>query len=280
MRNGAAILRHWVCPAFALALAIAALNLMGLSLWSALILIALLACPISMAWTVFVAFRPLPYPLGPAPVTDGATLDRLAPFYDLLCRIIGLGAAFRHCTVGLARLVPNERVLDVGCGTGVLTRLAADLVGPAGVVIGIDAAPDMIRIARENATISWNGARFQLAAVEDLPFENGSFDVVVVSLLLHHLPLGLKHKGLRESLRVLRPGGRIIVTDFDRPRNWLWRAASWPFSGMPSLAMHLAGRTQDLLTSAGFSPTVHYHLWHGPLGFWGAYKPIRELPNE
>lgn len=279
MRSGATVIRYWVCPALSLVLAVAMLRLMGLSLWSALLVVALLACPISMAWTVFVALRPLPYPLGPVPVTEGMTLDRLAPLYDVLCRIVGLGPGFRRRTIDLARLAPGERVLDVGCGTGVLTRLAADRVGPTGVAIGIDAAPDMIRVAREKATIEWNGARFQLGAVEDLKFENGSFDVALVSLLLHHLPPDLKHRGLREILRVLRPGGRVIVAEFDRPGTWIWRAAAMPLGRVPSLAMHLAGRTEALLYAAGFSPAIRYRHRRGPLGFWGGYKPTRESLN-
>ncbi|MDX1251529.1 MAG: methyltransferase domain-containing protein [Gammaproteobacteria bacterium] len=82
------------------------------------------------------------------PHTHGAVMRWQAPFYDLGCALVGLGRRFREETLRRAALEPGERVLDVGCGTGVLTRLAAEAVGEAGEVIGIDPALRMIAAAR------------------------------------------------------------------------------------------------------------------------------------
>ena len=99
----------------------------------------------------------------------------------------GLGLAFRETTLRIA-LKPGERVLDVGCGTGVLTRLAAKVVGEKGQAVGIDPATKMISIAKENAAREKNRAGFRIATIENLPFEDNSFDCVFSSLLIHPLP--------------------------------------------------------------------------------------------
>ena len=141
--------------------------------------------------------------------TRGMPLNWLAPVYDRICSTFGLGLAFRETTLRYAALKPGERVLDVGCGTGVLTRLAAKVVGEKGQVVGIDPAPKMISIAIENAAIERSQAEFRVAVIENLPFENDSFDCVLSSFMIHHLPPDLKLTGLTEVYRVLKPLCRI-----------------------------------------------------------------------
>ena len=219
--------------------------------------------------------RPLPRPSGPTPATHGLTLNWMAPFYDRFCRTMGLGPAFRERTVGLAALRPGESVLDVGCGTGVLTRLAARAVGPAGTVWGIDPAPNMIRVATENAARLGSMARFRLAAIEELPFEDASFDVVLSSFMLHHLPPDVKRAGLREVRRVLKPGGRLVAVDLDRPRHSLGRLLLWPLRVHGGPSENLDGRILGLLTESGFEPVSVAGHWAGFVTFWVACKSAR-----
>jgi SAM-dependent methyltransferase len=207
-------------------------------------------------------------PLEPAPVTRGAVMSGSAPFYDLGCRLVGLGPRFRRWTLNHAALRAGERVLDVGCGTGVLTRLAAEAVGEA---IGIDPGPAMIAVARRQSSAS--RARFQLAAIEQLPFEDRHFDVVLSSLMLHHLPPELKTQGLAEVYRVLRPGGRLVVVDLDRPANPLGWLLFWPWLGVPMIADNLRGRIPEYLRAAGFAPVEARGHWLGVLTLWVAHKP-------
>ncbi|MBI3067327.1 MAG: methyltransferase domain-containing protein [Betaproteobacteria bacterium] len=156
-------------------------------------------------------------------------MEWLAPVYDRYCKVIGLGERFRTDTLRHAQLKPGDRVLDVGCGTGVLTRLAQDAVSPQGTAIGIDPGPAMIAQARDNARAAGNRAEFRLAAVERLPFPDASFDVVLSSLMFHHLPPETKREGLREVLRVLIPGGRLVLVDVGKPGHFLWWLVVWPF---------------------------------------------------
>lgn len=206
------------------------------------------------------------------PGTRGAVMNWQAPFYDLGCALVGLGQSFRAQTLRHAALQAGERVLDVGCGTGVLTRLAAEVVGPAGVVVGVDPSPRMIAVARRNTARVASRTEFRLGVIEQLPFPDASFDVVLSSLMLHHLPPGLKRAGLREVYRVLKPGGRFVAVDFDRPANPLWWLVFWPWRWEPMIAANLRGEIPEYLRAAGLDPVRPAGRWFNLLTFWVAEK--------
>jgi ubiquinone/menaquinone biosynthesis C-methylase UbiE len=264
---------RWLCPVLSLVMAVVIALLLRISFWTILLVTLFLTCPVLAVWSYFIGQRPLPIPIGPIPPTRGLTLNWVAPWYDMVCSIFGLGKLFRDCTLATASLRPGEHVLDVGCGTGVLTRRAADAVGPTGEVWGIDPAPDMIRIAMQAATQTRNSGRFKVAAIEALPFEDASFDAAIASLVIHHLPPDLKLAGLREVCRVLKPSGRLIVVDFDRPRHWLWRIVLSLVSFHPNMRDHLRGRIVDMLQNAGFTSVTACGSWMQLLTLWSVQKP-------
>jgi len=151
------------------------------------------------------------------PATTGRVI-RWATFYDPLVNLLTLGRAkaLRQATVDLAGIKSGESVLDVGCGTGDLTLIAAKQVGAAGRVVGIDAAPEMIAVAQRKSARTNLPVTFQIDVIERLPFADDSFDVVLSSLMFHHLPDDLKRQGLAEIRRVLKPGGRLLIVDMKR----------------------------------------------------------------
>jgi demethylmenaquinone methyltransferase/2-methoxy-6-polyprenyl-1,4-benzoquinol methylase/phosphoethanolamine N-methyltransferase len=153
-----------------------------------------------------------------APATAGRLIG-WARFYDPLVWVMLLGRtrALRALPLDLAAVRPGERVLEVGCGTGELALAAARRVGRGGSVVGIDAAPAMIEVARSKARRTGSPARFQIETVEAMSFPDGAFDVVLSSLMMHHLPGELKGRALSEIRRVLRPGGRIVIIDLQAP---------------------------------------------------------------
>jgi ubiquinone/menaquinone biosynthesis C-methylase UbiE len=103
----------------------------------------------------------------------------------------------------------GQCVLDVGCGTGVLACVAADCVGPVGAVMGLDPDEEMLAVARrKNDTIEW-----RLGHAEAIPFPDESFDAVVSQFGL--MFFDDKPAGLREMMRVLRPGGHLAVAVCD-----------------------------------------------------------------
>src|SRR5208283_3977610 len=133
--------------------------------------------------------------------------------YDLLVWVLTLGRerAFREKTLELAHLAPGESVLDVGCGTGSLAIAAKLCVGQTGTVNGIDASAEMIARARKKAAKAGSEVNFQTAVVETLPFSDHAFDVVLSTVMLHHLPDVARHKCIEEIRRVLKPGGRMLA---------------------------------------------------------------------
>ena len=140
--------------------------------------------------------------------------------YDLLAWLLTRGRerAFRERLISLAGLQPGNSILDIGCGTGTLAIAATRHVGPAGSVHGIDASLQMIARARRKAAKTGSPAVFQIAAAESLPFPDGRFDVVLSTLMLHHLPRNARQQSATEIRRVLKPGGRVLAVDFGRPQ--------------------------------------------------------------
>jgi len=121
-----------------------------------------------------------------------------------------------YCGVGnpflLGPISEGEAVLDIGCGAGVDTLIAAVMVGPKGRAAGIDSTPQMLAVARENLSkTSFSNVTFQEASVENLPFPDVSFDVVISNGAFNLVPDKLK--ALKEVFRVLKPLGRFMIAD-------------------------------------------------------------------
>lgn len=113
-----------------------------------------------------------------------------------------------HDLLAAAALQPGEGVLDVACGTGVVTRLAAERVGPSGRVVGTDVAPDMIKVARSIPTPSGPEIEWHEADAASLPFPDDTFDAVLCQMGLMFFED--KAAALQGMRRVLAPGGRVV----------------------------------------------------------------------
>jgi ubiquinone/menaquinone biosynthesis C-methylase UbiE len=187
----------------------------------------------------------------PEPQTKGLVLSG-GWRYDLMEGIVdtlifrGQVRALRLRTLELARVQPGEQVLDVGCGTGTLALNVQRRVGTGGQVAGIDPSVQQIARARAKAARRHAPTEFRVGAIEQLPFADQTFDVVLSTLMLHHVGAGLKRQGLAEIARVLKPGGRLVIADFTRKQD----------RQGPATHFHAGGSGLDELTAlvaeAGF----------------------------
>ncbi|RPH70586.1 methyltransferase domain-containing protein [bacterium] len=121
-----------------------------------------------------------------------------------------------YCGVGnplsLGPLNKGETVLDIGCGAGVDTLVAAIIVGPEGKVTGIDLTPEMLKQARINLEkTSLKNVSFEEGSAEELPFPEKTFDVVISNGVFNLIPD--KAKALREVFRALKSSGRFMLAD-------------------------------------------------------------------
>lgn len=215
--------------------------------------------------------------------TRGRTLDHAAPVYDFCEPLLLLGrlAAYNRAMIELLALEPGHRVLDLGCGTGTLTRAIADRLDPAagGYALGIDAAAAMIGVARKKRSCAT--CRFEVAAAESLPFEDRSFNAVVSSLFFHHIDRDLKERSLREACRVMRSGGLLVVADMHTPTTFMGslvsHAARWLLV-QPQIGENIAGVLPELMLQAGFEQPRLNAMFMGYIALFSTRKAQVHTP--
>lgn len=191
--------------------------------------------------------------------------------YDLLIWLVTLGRErrFRQRLLQPAQLKSGESVLDVGCGSGSLAIVAKRHVGAKGSVYGIDASEAMIRRARRRAKKAGADVTFDSALAQSLPFPDARFDVVLSTVMLHHLPRKIREESVREMRRVLKPGGRLLAVEF---------GGAAPHGRGPIAHLHRRGHITprelvELVSEAGL--TV---VGKGALGIWDLQFVIGEAP--
>ncbi|MGE0385095.1 MAG: class I SAM-dependent methyltransferase [Gammaproteobacteria bacterium] len=145
-----------------------------------------------------------------------AVFGSVAGRYDLMNDLMSLGVhrLWKRFAVARLNLRRGEKVLDLAAGTGDLTRLAADAVGPTGRVVACDPNASMLAIGRDRSIDAGFLAEVGhvRAAGENLPFAGSAFDAVTIAFGLRNFTD--KRAGLEEMCRVLRPGGRVMVLEF------------------------------------------------------------------
>ena len=138
--------------------------------------------------------------------------DVFLPLYDPLVSFMGAARA-REELIKQASIQPNQRVLDLGCGTGTLVVLLKRKY-PAAEIVGVDPDPKALQRAQKKVRRAGVAVQLDEGFADELPYEAGTFDRVLSSFMLHHLEEHEREKTLREVLRVLKPAGTFHLLDF------------------------------------------------------------------
>jgi ubiquinone/menaquinone biosynthesis C-methylase UbiE len=208
------------------------------------------------------------------PYLPGMGADRLLGLYDPVTRLMGIPVAHEEL-VRQAAPPAGARVLELGCGTGNLTLLAARR-HPDARVIGLDPDARALERARRKAERAGVSVRFERGFAGELPYGDATVDQVLSALMLHHLEPDERRRALAEVARVLRPGGSLHVVDFGGAISASDGLLAGRMRKVPRLRDNLDDRLPALMRAAGLADaeeTGHRVRWFGRYTFWRAVRP-------
>lgn len=173
--------------------------------------------------------------------------DAIAPRYDLLNSVLSarLHHGWRRVAAAQTSLKPGDSALDICTGTADLAFELARVVGPTGQVIGSDFSAPMLELGeRKRLARHTDQLRLMLADAQNLPFESQTFDAVTVAFGIRNV--ADRQRGLNEMARVTRPGGRVVILEFNQPRHPLFAALYrwYSFHIMPRIGGLISGRKE------------------------------------
>jgi ubiquinone/menaquinone biosynthesis C-methylase UbiE len=175
--------------------------------------------------------------------------DVFLPLYDLIAKMLGADKA-RQVLLDRVQFQPQDRVLDIGCGTGTLAVLLKQKY-PSLNIVGLDPDPNALARAREKSTRAGVSVRFDRGFADALAYQNNSFDVVFSSFMFHHLESAHREKTLREVRRVLKAGGRFYLLDFEASDDVSAHGSMRLFHRSKRLQDNSAPRIVSLMEQAG-----------------------------
>ena len=208
----------------------------------------------------------------------------LTPAYDVLIRLTMPEVRFKQELIDAAAIDTGQRVLDIGCGTGTLLLMIAER-HPDVLLAGVDPDPRVLQRAQRKIAQSGRSVALRQASATALPYAPETFDLVLSSLVFHHLTCTEKLQAMREIHRVLTPGGELHLGDFGEPDSRLMRVVSFLTEkiGQEHVADNFAGMLMPMLEGAGFTmveETGRFTSIFGVLRTIRAFKPRTRRSQE
>ncbi|XSG84279.1 MAG: bifunctional demethylmenaquinone methyltransferase/2-methoxy-6-polyprenyl-1,4-benzoquinol methylase UbiE [Methylohalobius sp. ZOD2] len=243
--------------------------------------------------TTHFGFRQVPF--GEKSKLVRGVFDSVADSYDLMNDLMSFGVhrLWKHLTIHLSNVRYGERVLDLAGGTGDLTRLFRPRVGDGGEVILADINAAMLRRGRDRLTDEGliRGVRYVQVDAQYLPFADETFDCVTIGFGLRNVTD--KNKALQAMYRVLKPGGRLLILEFSKPKGELFGKFYdfYSFKMLPLMGKLVAGDAdsyrylaesirvhpdQDtlkgMMAAVGFDRIEYFNLTQGVVAIHRGYK--------
>ena len=198
------------------------------------------------------------------------TVGFLTPFYDSIIKIF----AFSEFYQKIAHQIPQDKtvhILDVGCGTANLA-IAIKRRSPNAEISGIDPDERILKIAKEKIKKEKLDIKLVKAYAQKLPLKSQSFEYVVSSFAVHHIPSHLKNQAFYEMHRVLRKNGTILIIDIGVPKNLLAKITGTVFSLIEPVGPNLRGFIPKALKDVGFGDVQEIESKFGLISFYRARK--------
>lgn len=200
----------------------------------------------------------------------------LTPFYDFIQKYIVRDVRYKSLLIEQANIQPGQHVLDLGCGTGTLAILAK-LAQPGADVVGLDADPDMLKVAKYKSAQMQVPVKFDVGFTNKLPYPDESFDRVLSSIMIHHLKTPDKIQTAQEVYRVLKPGGQLHIIDFGKPVTWYGKILSPLLHKFEEANDNIDGKLPEIFGAPGLKTDVVGNFWtfFGDQAFVRGEKPAK-----